>query len=59
MQLLYQDESLGRQVDFQVQRLEMWSRQPAELQPALTSSGTKQGIHDIDRYLHRFWYSSV
>ena len=55
VQLLYQDESLGRQVDFQVQRLEMWSRQPAELQPALTSSGTKQGIHDIDRYLHRFW----
>ena len=58
VQLLYQDESLGRQVDFQVQRLEMWSRQPAELQPALTSSGTKQGIHDIDRYLHRFWYFS-
>lgn len=54
--MLYQDESLGREISFQVQRLEMWSRQPQELQPALTgSSSTKQGIHDIDRYLNRFW----
>ena len=63
VQLLYQDESLGREIAFQVQRLEMWSRQPQELQPALTaggsstssSSNSKQGIHDIDRYLNRFW----
>lgn len=56
MQLLYQDESLGREITFQVQRLEMWSRQPQELQPALTGSpGNQQGIHDIDRYLNRFW----
>ena len=56
VQMLYQDESLGREISFQVQRLEMWSRQPQELQPALTgSSSTKQGIHDIDRYLNRFW----
>jgi hypothetical protein len=63
VQLLYQDDSLGREIDFQVQRLEMWTRQPLDLLPilAVSSSGTttampgKQGIHDIDRYLNRFW----
>ncbi|EFX89976.1 hypothetical protein DAPPUDRAFT_309664 [Daphnia pulex] len=62
VQLLYQDDSLGREIDFQVQRLEMWTRQPLDLLPilAVSSSGTttampgKQGIHDIDRYLNRF-----
>lgn len=62
MQLLYQDDSLNREIDFQVQRLEMWTRQPLDLLPILgSSSGStnsmpiKQGIHDIDRYLNRFW----
>lgn len=66
VQLLYQDDSLGHQIDFQVQRLEMWTRQPLDLLPILASSSGsttaipgKQGIHDIDRYLNRFchWQS--
>ena len=62
VQLLYQDESLNRQIEFQVQRLEMWTRQPLDLLPTVTSSGSllaasnnKATIHDIDRYLNRFW----
>ncbi|KAI9550354.1 hypothetical protein GHT06_001581 [Daphnia sinensis] len=64
--LLYQDDSLGHQIDFQVQRLEMWTRQSLDLLPVLASSSGsktaipgKQGIYDIDRYLNRFchWQS--
>ena len=59
VQLLYQDESLAQDVEFQVQRLEMWTTQPLELQSTTSSSRSKQGINDIDLYLSRFcrWQS--
>lgn len=44
----------------------MWTRQPADLVPILSSSGSllttsnnKASIHDIDRYLNRFWWALI
>ena len=60
MQLLYQDESLDTEVRFQIQRLEIWTRQPLGLQSiSVTDSSRQRENLDIDRYLNRFcrWQS--